>query len=40
MLHELKSTINRSSDTLLQDALGAACLVIILVSGLMVPALI
>jgi hypothetical protein len=39
MLTELKSVIERSSATLLQDALGAAALMVMLLAGLHLPGL-
>ena len=40
MLTQIKSTLSRSQDTLLQDAIGAAALVVMLLVGLYLPALI
>ena len=40
MLNEIKSVIARSQDTLLQDAAGAAALMVILVGGLYLPGLV
>ena len=39
MLTQIKSTLSRSQDTLLQDAIGAAALVVMLLVGLYLPAL-
>jgi len=39
MLNELKSVIDRSSATLLQDALGVTALMVMLVVGLHLPGL-
>jgi len=36
---EIKSVLSRSSDTLLQDALGAALLVVLLIASLYFPGL-
>ena len=40
MVGELKSVIERSRETLLADALGAAALVVLLLGGLVLPGLI
>ena len=40
MLNDLKSILSRSSDTLLEDALGVASLFTLLVAGLYLPNLI
>jgi len=39
MLRQIKTALTRSQDTLLQDAVGAASLVVILVVALHVPGL-
>lgn len=40
MLNEIKSVIARSSETLLQDAAGAAALVVLLLATLYVPGMV
>lgn len=40
MLNDLKDVVNRSSATLLQDAAGAAALVVMLLVGLHLPGLV
>ena len=40
MLNEIKSVIARSSETLLQDAVGAAALVVMLLASLIVPGMV
>ncbi len=40
MIQDLKNTIARCEATLLQDALGAAALTVILMAGLHLPALV
>ncbi|TCP58737.1 hypothetical protein EV663_1172 [Rhodovulum bhavnagarense] len=40
MLHDLMATLTRCQATLWQDALGAACLMVLLFAGLHLPALI
>ena len=40
MMNDIKSVISRSHDTLLQDAIGAASLMVILVGGLYLPGLV
>ena len=40
MFTEMKTVLTRSSDTLLQDAIGAASLVVMLLVGLHLPGLI
>jgi hypothetical protein len=37
MLHQIKTVVTRSRDTLLSDALGATALMVILVVGLHLP---
>jgi len=39
MLNDIKSALSRSSATLVEDALGAAALTVILLVGLYLPAL-
>ncbi len=40
MIRQMKSTLNRSQDTLLQDAMGAIALIVMLVVCLHLPGLI
>ena len=40
MIYQIRQTLKRSRDTLLQDAIGAASLMVLLVAGLHLPALI
>ncbi len=39
MLHQIRTTLNTSRETLLQDAIGAAALVVMLLVGLHLPGL-
>jgi len=39
MMTQIKTAIRRSNDTLLQDAIGAAALIVMLVVGLHLPSL-
>lgn len=40
MLNEVKAVITRSGDTMIEDAIGAACLFVLLFAGLSLPGLI
>lgn len=40
MIYQIRQSLKRSRDTLLQDAIGAASLMVLLVAGLHLPALI